>query len=108
MPAEGGLTATFSCTLNSTAVFTRFAAPPAPPLSISASVLPVGMVGVSYRQTPIASGGTPPYAWSVSAGALPVGLSLSSAGVISGTPAAAGTSSFTVQVMAVRRRGNFR
>jgi hypothetical protein len=55
-------------------------------------------VGTAYSQTFVASGGAPPYTWSVTAGSLPVGLSLSSAGVLSGTPNASGTSNFTVQV----------
>ncbi len=45
-----------------------------------------------------ASGGTPGYTWSLASGSLPSGLSLSSAGVISGKPTAAGTANFTVQV----------
>lgn len=57
-----------------------------------------GVVGQPYAQTLSASGGKPPYTWSVS-GTLPSGLSLNnSAGTISGTPTAAGTSNFTVQV----------
>src|SRR5205814_1514696 len=44
-----------------------------------------------------ASGGTGSYTWSLASGTLPTGLSLSSAGVLSGTPTVAGTSSFTVQ-----------
>src|SRR5204863_394156 len=45
-----------------------------------------------------ASGGTPPYSWSVATGSLPAGLNLSTGGTISGTPSAAGSSSFTVRV----------
>lgn len=44
-----------------------------------------------------ASGGTLPYSWSLSQGALPPGTTLSTDGVISGTPRAAG--SFTVSIM---------
>ena len=55
-------------------------------------------IGVAYSITLAASGGTTPYTWSVSAGALPGGLTLSSAGQISGTPTSAGTFSFTVKV----------
>src|SRR6185369_4332871 len=45
------------------------------------------------------SGGTLPYNWSISSGSLPTGLSLNSGtGVISGTPTAGGSSSFTVQI----------
>jgi len=58
------------------------------PLSItSASPLPGGAVGVAYSQTLAAIGGTTPYTWSITTGALPDGLTLnSSTGVISGTP----------------------
>jgi hypothetical protein len=47
-----------------------------------------------------ASGGTAPYMYSISAGALPAGLRInSSSGAITGTPTASGTSSFTVEVI---------
>ncbi len=60
---------------------------------------PFGEVGSAYSDTLTASGGTGPYAWSVSSGSLPAGITLnSSTGVLSGTPSAAGTSSFTVKV----------
>src|ERR1035438_4312670 len=59
-------------------------------------ILPAGFVGASYSQETAISGGTPPYSWSVYAGALPDGLALSSAGVISGVPTAAGTSMFSI------------
>jgi len=64
----------------------------------TASALPAAKVGVAYSATLSAKGGTPPYSWSVLSGALPAGLSLSSSGVISGTPTKAGTSNFSVQV----------
>jgi streptogramin lyase len=70
-----------------------------PPVQLAAASLPSGSINVPYPTTPlIASGGTTPYTWSISSGALPAGLSLSSTGVISGTPASAESSSFTVQV----------
>lgn len=60
-------------------------------------VLPPGLVGYSYSQTLTAGGGIPAYTFAVTAGVLPGGLSLnSSTGVLSGTPSAAGTFSFTV------------
>jgi large repetitive protein len=59
--------------------------------------LPNGNVGVPYSQTLAGSGGTPPYIWSISSGALPPGLQLTAAtGVISGTPTATGPNLFTV------------
>ena len=72
--------------------------PPAA-LVITTTTLPGAALGVAYSQTLQASGGVPSYTWSVTAGSLPAGLSLSSAGVISGTPTGPlGTSNFTVQV----------
>jgi hypothetical protein len=67
-------------------------------LSITTASLPSGTVGVAYSQTLAGTGGTTPYTWSISAGTLPAGLTLSAAGVLSGTPTAAGTSSFTIKV----------
>jgi 6-phosphogluconolactonase (cycloisomerase 2 family) len=69
-----------------------------PPLSITtASPLPNGTVGTAYSQTLAATGGTPPYAWTVVSGTPPAGLTLSTGGVLSGTPTGSGTSNFTVQ-----------
>jgi len=65
----------------------------------TSSPLPNGTVGTAYSQTLAATGGTQPYTWSISGGALPAGLLLSPAtGAISGTPNTAGTANFTVQV----------
>ena len=60
------------------------------PLSIGTGSLPNGTVGVTYSQTLSVTGGSSPYTWSAVSGTLPAGLSLSSSGVISGTPTAAG------------------
>lgn len=59
--------------------------------SITTSSLPAGTVGAAYSATLQASGGTPPYSWSLKSGSLPAGVSLSAAGTISGTPSSAGT-----------------
>ena len=68
-----------------------------PPTITTYGVLAAGMTGVAYNQALTATEGAAPYTWSITAGNLPTGLSLSSGGVISGTPAAAGSASFTVQ-----------
>jgi hypothetical protein len=58
-----------------------------PQLSISTTTLPAGQVGAAYSATLIATGGTAPYSWSLTAGTLPAGLALNTAtGGISGTP----------------------
>ena len=67
-------------------------------LAITTTGLPNALVGASYSGRLTATGGTAPYIWSIVAGNLPSGLSLSSSGVISGTPTAGGTSYFTPQV----------
>jgi cellulase/cellobiase CelA1/aryl-phospho-beta-D-glucosidase BglC (GH1 family) len=66
--------------------------------TVTTSTLPGGTVGSAYSQTLSATGGTGPYAWSLSAGALPNGITLSNAGVLRGTPSSVGTANFTVQV----------
>jgi hypothetical protein len=68
--------------------------------SVTTSSVPNGVQNSAYSSTALAAaGGISPYTWSVTAGSLPAGLSLvGSTGVISGTPTAAGTSNFTVQV----------
>ena len=67
-------------------------------LAITTTSLPGGTVNETYEETLEAVGGTGEYTWSIVSGNLSEGLSLSSAGVISGTPTAAGTSDFTVEV----------
>ncbi|HZC30152.1 MAG TPA: hypothetical protein VE261_01450 [Gaiellaceae bacterium] len=49
---------------------------PIPPVTIAASALQGGTVGVAYTATMSASGGTPPYTWSIVSGTLPAGLVL--------------------------------
>ena len=65
---------------------------------ITVFVLPNATHGSSYSQTLTAVGGTGTLTWSVTAGALPSPMTLSSGGVLSGTPTSAGTSNFTVTV----------
>jgi len=70
-----------------------------PAASITTTSLANGTVGAAYNATLQATGGAGTLTWSLASGSsLPAGLSLSSAGVISGGPTAAGTTSFTVKV----------
>ncbi len=65
------------------------------PLSVSGS-LPNGVVGTPVSGSVSATGGVPPYQFSASG--LPSGVSMSLAGALSGSPAAAGTFSVAVAV----------
>src|ERR1700676_1428176 len=63
-------------------------APPPPPatLVVTTSSLPDGRLGTAYSQSLGATGGVPPYRWTVTGGSLPAGLMLNgSTGLISGT-----------------------
>ena len=74
-----------SCSLDGTVV------------TIITTTLPDGVTGTPYSQSLTASGGRSPYVWSLTgAGSPPPGTSLSSGGVISGTPTTAGMFTFTV------------
>ena len=90
--------ATISATLDSVTGGANLTVQPVP-LAITTTSLPGGTQYVAYSGTVSASGGLTPYTWSISGGSLPTGLLLnSSTGAISGTPAAAGTFNFTLQV----------
>ena len=63
------------------------------------TTLAAGTVGAAYTTVTFqATGGTSPYHYAISGGALPAGMSLSAAGLLTGTPTAGGTFSFTVLV----------
>ena len=83
-----GQTTTKAATITiATGVTTNFAAPPS------------GSIGTAYSYTLTATGGTTPYTWSVNSGTLPPGITLSSAGVLSGTPTTTGSYTFSVSVV---------
>lgn len=69
-----------------------------PTITLPATTLADGNLGASYSATiTAATGGTAPYSYAVTAGALPGGLSLNaSTGAITGTPSAHGTFNFSV------------
>ncbi len=100
-PLAGG---TFNFTLRVTDTATQTAdksyqlVVDAPAITLAPASLPGGTIGQTYAQNLTASGGTAPYTFAVTAGALPAGLSLNSAGALSGTPTAAGSFNATVTV----------
>jgi Putative Ig domain len=69
-------------------------------INTAGGALPDAVVGNAYNVALQAAGGTSPFTWTITSGQLPTGLTLSTAGVLSGTPTtASGTPvSFTVQV----------
>ncbi|MGI8525259.1 MAG: putative Ig domain-containing protein [Pseudolabrys sp.] len=68
-------------------------------LTVHPASIPAGTRNLSYSQTLSATGGTGPYTFTVSSGALPAGLTLNTAGVLSGTPTGSGASAFTVRAL---------
>lgn len=67
-----------------------------PTLSMSTTALQAARASTPYSQTLLASGGTGPYSYVVSSGSLPTGITLSSAGVLSGTPTQVGSFNVTI------------
>ena len=68
----------------------------APPLTATTPGTIKGNVGIPLSAALSAGGGIAPYTWSLASGTPPAGVSLSPAGLITGTPTRTGTSSFTV------------
>ncbi|MDO7849880.1 putative Ig domain-containing protein, partial [Hymenobacter sp. M29] len=68
----------------------------APTITVGPASLPNGTQGTAYSQTLTASGGTAPYTYAITAGALPSGLSLTAGGTLAGTPTVNGSFTFTV------------
>ena len=67
-----------------------------PVITFAPPTLPTGNVGVAYSQQITASGGLAPYTFSVVSGTLPAGLTLSSGGLLAGTPTDLGTPPVTI------------
>ena len=79
------------------ATITVAAGPPPAPVILT-SLLANGNLGQPYSQTLLTSGGTTPFLWSITSGALPPGLTLNTSGAIAGTPSQLGVSNFTVRL----------
>lgn len=104
-PSAGG---TFNFTVTATSSSTGAGAPHTGSRAYSTTFLPATVVlpattlangtqNAAYSATlNPASGGTPSYTYALTAGSLPAGITLSSAGTLSGTPTSAGTSNFSV------------
>jgi len=98
----GTLTAAMTSTLGSLTI--TITCTPSPLTLLTPDVtLPSGTVGNAYPATNLGQlaqvvGGVPPYSFNLSSGSLPAGLTLSSAGVVSGVPSGSGSFNFQVTV----------
>ncbi|MFK0278489.1 putative Ig domain-containing protein [Ensifer sp. NPDC090286] len=70
----------------------------APVIDVTPDNPPDGGVGTPYSVQFAASGGTPAYAYTLDTGTLPTGLSLSTGGLLSGTPTATGSFTFKLKI----------
>ena len=95
---DGPVEITASVDAAEPATFTATVIPPM--LVTTSSPMPSGTMGVAYSETLAAAGGEGSYTWALlNATTLPTGLALNTAtGAISGTPTAAGTRNFEVEV----------
>lgn len=78
--------------------------PAVTPLALVAATPPAGTNGLPYSYAFSATGGTPPYTWTT-LGALPEGLTLSTTGILSGTPVVRQTGTFPVAIRVVDSQG---
>ena len=78
----------------------------ATPATISPSTLPNGVVNIPYTPTTLTVAGLTVTNWAVTVGTLPAGLNLDPlTGIVSGTPTAAGSSTFTITATSSSRLG---
>ncbi|MFM8364320.1 MAG: putative Ig domain-containing protein [Verrucomicrobiota bacterium] len=72
---------------------------------ITAADLPVAYGGIAFQHSFVATGGITPYAWSTTS-VLPAGLTLSTNGSLSGTPAITASGNFSLLVKATGANGD--
>ena len=91
------LTFCITCVTSGCVGISRESSPTAPSvaLAIVTSTLPPALVGQSYQSQVTAQGGKPPYSWSITSGS-PAGMSLTSAGLLSGVATQIGSFNFTL------------
>jgi hypothetical protein len=77
--------------------FTITINPSASPITVLPAALPTLTAGTPFSQTLTSSGGLAPYTYALQSGVLPIGLTLTSGGVLSGTPTQRGAYSFSVR-----------
>ena len=94
IPSAAG---TFSCTFKITDA-QGVSATKLLTLQIANYAISSARIGYAYSYGLTASGGTAPYSWLLTGGALPPGLKLASSGVVSGTPIKTGSYTFTIRV----------
>jgi hypothetical protein len=93
-------TVTDSREVRVSAALSIFVSAPPPPLVITTQTLPSATVDTPYLTSLTASGGTPPYTWTVDSGALPVGIELGQdTGLLSGSATQAGLFAFEANVV---------
>lgn len=88
--------ATFSCEFRSSGEVAYDVGDDVLTIAPPAGPLPNAKQGTAYSQSFSASGGTGPYTYAVTSGALPTGVTLSSAGLLAGTPSVNGSFSFVI------------
>jgi Subtilase family/Putative Ig domain len=97
--ATGSSTYTLTCTGAAGAVTGSATLTAVTALAITTTALPAATAGSSYSASLAASGGVPPYSWSLAGSPLPSGLTLNGGtGVISGTAASASANSLSISV----------
>ncbi|OYW18224.1 MAG: hypothetical protein B7Z52_05450, partial [Burkholderiales bacterium 12-64-5] len=95
----GGVSVTISATdtVNSCAATKTFTLQICPVVTLAPTTLATASVGTAYSQTITAAGGAAPYTYVLASGTLPAWATLSSEGVLSGTPANITSATFTLR-----------